>query len=622
MIICQIEPWEHEGTFNHISTLWEIATDEDFTNIIESVTTYPPNLTLYTSSLVIPAGDKYYLRTTMNFRDGMQPQELPVKELKNMRSNSNNNIIHRDFLYVEKPFVYLDEESFNDPDQIDFEISTSSFRCKQDGHVATHWIITDSSNAVIFSSLYNRFDKTRIRIEKTQDLVDRSILNIHAIHVSTNGVESEIGSYKYVNGKFQFDIVGMLKDIVPLRDHSLFIYPAEYRDTCVSKVYFKTFADDGSITRGIDVTPAMGSNEIIIPGEELKYDSTYYLDAYGYDINGEYNSKRIVLTTKPSNMTSIDVDIEYEKKIDNSQVLPANSADLPIGFVTTELPNGTFLLPRRTNNRPELIIYKTSYASTETGPMINLDFGPSYGGYGPLDSITLSSSSQDNIMLRYFNNGILLIDNFDTSNTPSFLVYRYDLGRDEFTLMHTRNRADETLPLGITNNLFQISDSKVWYLPPGEDCLKEYDFMNNILTTVKQFTEIRVSSGTAFLNRRLGKVILFTNNSKVFAYDIETGELVENSDLPFTEWSGSRIKTVYLPNGDILLLNVSRVTSDNACVYYDCLNNSYTPIKKEKLNYGIHSGCVTGLSSSIYFINEETDSGGSNRLRYEVNRLV
>lgn len=622
MILCQIRPWEHEGSFNHISTLWEIATDVEFTNIIESVTTYPPNLTSYTSSLVIPTGDKYYLRTTMNFKGGMLPQVLPVKELVNMRSNSNNNIIHRDFVYVEKPFVYLDEESFNDPDQIDFEISTSSFRCKQDGHVATHWIITDSSNAVIYCSLYNRFDKTRLRIEKTQEIMDRSIFNIYAIHISTNGVESEMGEYRHVNGNFQFDIVGMLKDIVPLRDHSLFIYPASYRDTAISKIYFKTFADDGSITRGIDVTPPLGSNEIIIPGEELKYDSTYFLDTYAYDANGEYNSKRVVLTTKPSNMSIIDVDIKYEKKVDSSQSLPPTGPDLPVGFVTSELPNGTFLLPRRTSLRPELITYKTSYASTENGPMINLDFGPSYGGYGANTDITLSSASADNIMIRYFNNSIVLIDNFDISNTPSFLVYRYDVGRDSFTLMHTRNRADETLPLGITNNLFQITDNTVWYLIPGEDKLMEYDFMNNALRVVKTFTEVRVSSGTAFFNRRLGKVILFTNNSKIYVYDVENGELTENSDLPYTEWSGCRIKTVYLPNGDVLLLNVSRPTTDNSCVYYDCLNNSYTPIAKERLAYGIHSGCITGLSSSIYFINEEVDSSGTVKVKYEVNRLI
>lgn len=634
MILLQIRAWEHPNAIKQIATLWEIATDEAFTDIIETVTTTGDQLNYLKSSITIPKGETYYVRATRKYEHTQADHTLNVVPVSNLDSVINDNIIHSEYVYVEVPYVYINEEEFNDKGSLDFEVSTSAFRCKQDGHVATHWIVTDINGEILYKSLYNNFDKTSIRLEKTKDLFNKSVFIIYAIHVSTNGVESEKGVLKYINNSFNFEIVGLTTDIPPYRDLNLYIEPATARDDNIESVFLKTQADDGSITRGVNVTPPKGSGTIFIPGTELSYDSLYYLDIYCYNTRGEYTSKRVVLKTRASSYDNNGSNNVYEKKIEEYSPASYASLLLPASFTCAEFPNGDILIPKR--NSDKLIRYKGKYESTPTGGKIELDFGPGQQGYGERSDIVLGSTSSDNTLIKLLNDNLVLVDCYNTptggqTNKPVFMVYRYDPVNDLFTFMHSLTRDTESMPLGYTNNLAQVSEFEVWYLSADAGKLIAYNFVENSIREIATFSEIGYDKASLIYNRKLGKMMITAFTGKAITLDPEVAfnpkqqftidmlNIKESKEVPYTEWINSRLKPVELSNGDYLVLNIDNPGSNNSVAYYDSLNNSYSALTSAQIGTLVHSGVVTTFFSN-YYINR-TVSAGVQTSEYKINRL-
>lgn len=634
MILLQIRAWENQSAIRQIATLWEISTNEAFTDIIESVTTTGAELNYLKSSIIIPKGHTYYVRATRKFENAQADHTLNIVPVSNLDEVIDNNIIHSEYMYVERPYVYINEEEFNDDNSLDFEVRTSEFRCKQDGHVATHWIVTDINDNILFKSLYNTFDKTSIRLEKTNDLFNKSVFIVYAIHVTTNGIESEKGILKYINDSFNFEIEGLTTSIPPYTDLNLYIVPETARDSYIESVFLKTQADDGSITRGVNVTPSKGSGTIFIPGTELSYDSKYYLDVYCYNTLGEYTSKRITLTTKPSSFEHNGSNNVYEKKLQEYPPTDFASLLLPGSFSCTELPNGEIIIPKR--NSDKLVKYKGKYESTAQGGKIEIDFGPGKLGYGERTDIILPSTSADNVLIKLLNNNILLIDCYNaggtgTVNRPIFMVYNYDPVNDRFSFMHSLTRDNETIPLGYTNNLVQVSDKEVWYLSGDAGVLLAYNFISNSIRTIATFSEIGYDKASLIYNRKLGKMIITAFTGKAITLDPEvafnpsqsfTEEMLnikESKDVPFSEWVNARLKPIELSNGDYLIVRIDNPTANNSVAYYNAIDHTYESLQGAQQGTMVHTGSITTYFSN-YFINR-TVVGGVSTSEYKINRL-
>lgn len=615
MLFSQINPWDESDVIPQVSTYWEVATDENFTNIIETKTTQGDELYFFSSELTVPEMSSYYIRATRQFDNAQANVTLDPKQLSNVDTLITNNIIHRDSVVVERPFIYVNDTEFTNPDFPDFEVKTSSFRCKQDGHVATNWIVTDLNGDVIMKSLYDKYDKTSKRFDKTNDLLNKTNLIFYVSHVTTNGIESEFCKFILSNNKFNFDIVGLFEDITPYSDLTLYVEPASAVSTEISSIWLKKVNGSGEITKSIPVTPQTGSNEILIPGEELSYNSQLYLDVYCVNNNKEQTTKRYKLSVQKVSYSGSMVPHAYEKKLEEYDPQRYRSLSLPNNFVVGELPNGTVLIPSRAGGDLSPNIYRTVYRSSNTGPIVEIDFSDQ----GKKQDIVLSSNVIDGTIFKVLNDNILLIENskeISGAPYPSFKVYSYDSINDAYYLQHEQTRTDETTPLGTQNGLIQVSRDKVWYMPVGKNIIKEYDFINNTLSTVVELQgDFRL--GTMFFNRKVGKMIVINSTGNMFSVDVDSLIVEETIDVPYTDWKGQRLKTVELLNGDVLIINQTDMSKTSSLVYYDSLNNTYSELYDTPNNNFFHVGVIVTRSFSVYIINKETDGDQ----RFLISRL-
>lgn len=61
-ITLKLKPWVVVDGFKHIETDWQIASDKNFINILDTIENSKENLNIYISKLVLPINGKYYTR--------------------------------------------------------------------------------------------------------------------------------------------------------------------------------------------------------------------------------------------------------------------------------------------------------------------------------------------------------------------------------------------------------------------------------------------------------------------------------------------------------------------------------------------------------------------------------
>ena len=596
MIACTIKKWAKNNIIQHTSTVWELSRNKDMTDIIESVTSNLPDaLNVYVSNVEIPPNTSYYVRATRKFNSNPTANHsLNILEVRDHKTYLNNLILP-DSIKIDKPYLYINEEDFKDNGMIDFEIRTSKFRSKEDGHSSTHWIITSQDNEILFSSLYDKFNKTSIRISKSQDILNRTQIKVIAIHVGTNGVESEPGVNNIINNDFSFDLNGVRNDLLPYTDALLTISPASARSS-IQSVYLTNQGFNPLEPQGINITPDKNSNVITVPGQELTYGSQYYLDIYCYSLYGEYTSRRFPLSVRKSNFENSLVDHTFDKKVEvmDNNILGLN---LPNGFTTHELVNGNVLLPIKGNNK--LSIFKVKTSSTVQGTKVDMDFGINGQGYGLRNDIGLSSTISDNILVKFVNNELLLIDNYNQNNKPTFLVYRYDVVTDTFTYLQECERPSELICMGNTNSIVQIDDDEFLYLAPLSDKIYSYKISTNVVKEIKALNNQNFNKGGLYYNRILKKIFLFDSKGNGYFLDKDTLDLVESSTLPFKDWSDNVIKPLELRNGDYLFYNIENALSTTAIAYYDSRNNKFSKLDTHLLPGSNFGGTVSTLYQDV-----------------------
>lgn len=632
MYCFQINPWSKDAECEHTSTKWEIASDEHFVNILETATTTKDNtINAYTTSIVVPVGSTYWIRATRIFaaltsaNHTLNPVPIKASNLDNV---VNNNIIHSDSIRIEQPFVYVNTDEFEDPNRDYFTIRTSKFRCKQDGHISTHWIITSQQGDVLFTSLNDVDNKEEIQIEKIRDIKNVSSFIIYAIHTSTNGVESKPGIYNFMNLAFEFDIKGLTDEIEPQRDLELFITPSDARDKYVTKVFLRTPNDDGDITNGVDVTPARGVSTITIPGRELVSDRKYYLDVFAYDRNGEYSTRRLTLYTKRRDFNHTLYPVTFKKEIEIYPSSQYSGLELPRSFTTFQLPNGKVLIPSAVTNNTSVYEFNILYNSTQDGGKVVLDLDNRFSR----SDIRLPSSqvTGDNAYIKLFNNSILIMDcgsvEQGTQQTkPRFFKYIIDnngvLSYDRSSL--EASRTEETKSLGSTNAITQVSQTELWYIPSvtldDDKCIKSLNLetleINKVIgLDVASLNKTDLEQATSFaliFNRSKMLMHIISNVGKEIILDPISRTVKQIRDVKFTEWATSDIKAVELPNGDYLVLNIKNIKANNSVMYYDCETSEYTPIAYSPANNHTYIGGIQPTSGNSFFINRTSHPGGA-----------
>ena len=536
MISCSINKWTNDDKLKHTSTVWVLARDPELKDVIDRQEyTDDKGKTTYRSSITVPVNSTYYIQAERKFAASPNANhKLPIRKVRNTETPINNLILPAS-IKIEQPFVYINETDFKDTDVPDFAVHTSEFRCTTGGHDSTHWIVMNASKEIIFKSLYDKFNKTSIRLDKSQDILNRTKVTIMAIHVSDNGVESEPGISYIANNQFSFDIEGERDNLLPYQDASLLISPASARNTIVS-----VYLNDQSNLTGKDaynITPAKGSNNIVIPGDMLTYGSKYFLDIYCYSTSGEYLQRRYPITVRVNDINNSLINHSYFKRIEDQDVI--SNLDFPNAYVTQEMVNGQILMPRAGVDK--LYKYNLKTIATMTGSKLSLVLGDNNLGEG-VSGVGLLSTSTDNMYIKFLNDNILLIDMYNKDTFPEFMVYTYDPVLNTYTLLQTCVRKEEKLPIGYNNNVFQVSEDVIWYLPPGSPTTQGIIYSYTISTN--GYDSYTHGLGDSKEYQLIGFIPGETNNLKICSDDvtfeakINTPDTKADVDLKLEEIDG------------------------------------------------------------------------------------
>ena len=586
MLIITLSPYKPVDNLEHYATSYFIASDPTGTNILDQVVKSVEYINQFPSNLQTPLTTPYYYSYVRHIRDSTTRKDVvyPRSGWKEYRpiANTSNLVLYKEIV-IDKPLIILNREAIEDTNNLVINIKTSDFRCNNDNHESTHWVILDSLDNVVFESLYDTHNKTSINIPKADiDYNSRSYLKVYVIHRSTVGVESDVGTVKLNVNESNFEIGSSLTRIIPYT-------------TCRIKLK-KIFPDLPLLTIRYELLSTQDdvlilkrelpneTTSIDIIGEVLEPDSSYYLDIYSIGLSGSIVTKRkLIRTVVSSNVDkTFNVDFKKEIKLVNSKPLTNNYVN---NTTTYEDYNGIVPLVNNNDNK----IYKGKYDRTIDSLVID-----------PLDnfkSASLVSSTQNSdLYTRMLDTSLLVVDTY-VNTIPTFFIYRYDSYNDTCVLLHSMSRGGENKTIGYLNNVI-VKDNNLYYIPYGTKNIIKYNYKDNNITTLDSNIPIK--------NYDKGLSLIEINNNRflIIGGDIDQcivfnpdNKLYNNAFPLHNDFRKCSLKTISLINGDALIFRIAKRDTDTEydnVIYYDNFNNKMSYIKPDTIG-GFYPSSITSL---------------------------
>lgn len=586
MLIITLSPYKPVDNLEHYATSYYIASDPTGVNILDQVVKSREYVNQFPSNLQTPLTVPYYYSYVRHIRDNTTGKDVEYprsgwKEYKPV-ANTSNLILYKDIV-IDKPLIILNKEAIENSNNPIITIKTSDFRCNNDNHESTHWIILDGLNNVVFESLYDTLNKTSISIPKVDiDYSSRSYLKVHVIHRSTVGVESDVGIVKLNVNESNFEIGSSLNRIIP-------------HTTCRIKLK-KIFPDLPLLTIRYELLSTQNdvlilkrelpneTTSIDIIGEVLEPDSSYYLDIYSIGLSGSIVTKRKLIRTVVSSNVDKTFNINFNKEIKLINTKPLTN-EYVFNTTTYEDYNGIVPLVKNNDNK----IFKGKYDRTNDSLVIDV--------LNNFRSASLVSSTENNdLYTRMLDNSLLIVDTY-VNTIPTFFIYRYDSYNDTCVLVHSMSRSGETKTIGYLNNVI-IKDNNLYYIPYGTKNIIKYDYKSNNISTLDTNIPINnVSNGLSLIeinnNRFLiiggdvDQCIVFTPDTKFY-----------NNAFPLhNDFRNRSLKTISLINGDALIFRINKRDTDTEydnVIYYDNFNNKMSYIKPDTIG-GFYPSSITSL---------------------------
>ncbi len=551
MIIVKLNPWEPINGLIHESTTWEISSNIEFTNILDSLPTSTTMLNDFTSTIDIPVGTIYYARAKRYFTDGSSSDWTDIKPI--ISKSFMSNIVTSKNILIDKPIVYIDKASLDTTSDM-LIIKTSSFKGMYADHDSTSWIITDGNGNVLFKSIIDTINLTSISVDKYfYNLMEQNELVIFAIHKGINSIESPIGKTSISIGTFNYRIISNTKRVLPYND---FVINIEKIDI-LAATNIVSIALINPITNETvqELSITTYDTTFTIPGDALSPYTEYYLDIYSIGNNGAYNYKRRLIKTLGNyNSESDEPNYEYDKVYESYlSDGDGTSLNVPLNYATNELLDGTILLPKRNCVR----LYKSHYDRvTRTLVLGTMLAGIQlrYGADGASNPI--STNYNNNALIKMFDNNYCLIDNEITVSGvvyPVFTVYKYQPDKDTYVISKAfPYRSDEFRALGYTNNFAQETGDSILYIPYGTNKIKRLNYVTGILSIVDT-TPLSSNGINLIFKISSDSYMLFGSESaRTYYYQPSTGTYSDGFVVPLA-FRGKHLKANRLINGDVAM---------------------------------------------------------------------
>ena len=573
MITLKLKPWVPIAGLEHMKSSWQVATDAEFTNILDDVIESDEYLNIYYSSVVIPEGTTYYIRARRHYNNDTSSDwsaAIPVVP----KVDDSNLLITNDVI-IDKPMVYLDLDVIKDDDTDSFIIETSVFRSTTEGHFGTTWIIKDGSGKILFISLSDEVNLTSIIVPKSDVNIENvSLINVYAVHMTASGISSEVGIKTLILSEdvYNYEINNNdLQRAIPNADYTLSLNKIDLTlPYGVTSITVTNAFDIESTLYHKDIS--IEDSTIIIPGDVLQPDISYIVALAGYNIDGQHIRNIIMKTTINSELTNIDLNYVYENEL--NFLYDTNENIFASSYISHEWHNNQIPIPMKDGT-----IHKYGF-DRDTNRLIDL---------GIMNELQISNSDVDDVYIRLLENNRLVVDRISDGGFPTFDVYAMNPSTDEITFIHSILRTDETHTLGKTGGIVHIDDTEALYLVVGGSIIRKVNLSTKIITDIATVPLDNIGLGT-MIDLAIDKVMVIGAGSdgESKLYDVDDDQFADGPRIPLG-FRNHTLQAVRLINNytaifrtdfiegednDFMIYNVDDGTLDTVSV--DSYNNEFT----------------------------------------------
>lgn len=591
MILAKLSEWDSSTGLEHVATSWQVAIDQDFNKIITDVSN-TSMVILYYSMVEVPKDATYYLRAKRHFNDGSEGNWCDPIEVNNIEESYGNMLLGKDPT-ITQPYVYVEEDDIMS-DKEDIIIKTSTFQSNTDTHDATHWMVYDDNDNLLYTSMFDKENLTSITISNLIIFKQKEKLKFVAIHRGTTGVESKPGK-KIIKlaDDYGFKTYTNLYNVPVLETLNVSFEVTDTKQGLrINRVELANFDNNETIVELIK----SNSNTWVIPYYYLKANAKYKLKVY---TNNAYNTQLdvVYLTVTVMDIKNVivrDEKYEYKKEVINFQNTVSKVNIIPDRVYTESMFNNIILIPDFETKKMKI------FKHVKSGNTYLLEYQNKTA-----DGILLPETDDyGDILIKVINNNRLLIDLLNEDGKPTFYVYDYNISNGTFTLLNKLTREDETYTLGKSFAFAQISIDKIIYNVNGTSKLLEYDMVNNSLTNLPEIplagitkavlircrnNRIFIGNGASydavlfnyerldyeqgyvfgpnsFLGRNIRVIPLINGGSLVVKYDLE--DIEEDGSLSYYDYNKGTFTTLHLPFPGILPTSAIMInTGEILCVY-------------------------------------------------------
>lgn len=557
MILVKLNQFPETMGLEHISTTFRLYRDPDL-NVLIDEQIRSNNKDLYFYPVTLPKDAVYYLKYTRHFNDNEADITGDIIEVYDNGEEFSEMLLQEDII-VEEPTVDFDRDSLLNKDIL--VITCSKFRSNYGEHEYTNWIILDSTDKVLFSSLRDTVNKESIKITNTYDFINKTTLKVIVSHGTFNNIESKPVIFEIRNGFFNFEILTNLKSVPAYRNldvkfkqldgkKPLGIYKIELRDTKDDTLWFTVNSIPDDLT-------------VALPWYIFRDNTDINMVIEASDTLGGYHNVIKKITTQSYQTDFIrNPDKKYERVISKairSQVKIPN-------YITTG-PINEKLLAIPNPNTFKLDCYEFDTLRRE---FINRN--------KHADGINLFNSRLDGLYISVYNNEYLLIDGYSSDGNPTFYIYRHIIQTNTYSLVQSLERPNETKSLGYTNAITQITYKDFLYIPVGSRYFYKYDILENELIKLgeiplkgKEFSFIRLTKSRV--------LVIGGDDYSTTIYDYSKNSFMEGVYVRPESFIKNKNITLFLDNGDsIIFKTIEDDLLETSILYHELGGSKLEPL--------------------------------------------
>ena len=583
MIIVKIRKWKVINDLEHTSTTWEIATDENFENIVETHRE-SDMLELLFSTIEVPKDTSYWVRAKRHFNSSGVDYWLNPVKVTNMEESYGNMLMQKDSK-IQQPYVYITGKEILSSNKT-ITIQASKFHSNVDQHQSTSWFVFDGRDTLLWSSINDKANLESIVAPNLPIYKNKTKLKFVVIYKGITGVESKAGVLTINNaGKVNYEIESVLNNIRPLEDLVIKFKPIlDTQPIGITNLYLTDYSNPDSVVKELVIE---SDNKVTLPWYYFKEGSKYNLKIVA-NVNGVVIIQNKVITVEDSLDFNVkDPNYEYKNEIIESETY---DVIVPEGIYVEALVGNIILIPSIKHDKVIVHGYnKEQQILTSTKVFA--------------DGISLISDNIEGYMVKPISRTRLLIDQLDENGKPHFMIYDYDPATAKFTLKHNVKRDSETACMGKTGAVVQVSNSEVIYNPIGTNEIKK---LNIITGEITNYDDIPLEEITKGILIRCKDNRVFIGNGvdyQAVIFNSTNGDYTTGYSFGPSNFINKTVLTVPMLNGNTLIV-CNEIGGKNPLTNFSILDFQTSSFKHGKILLDKPFESVISLSNGyILFTN-------------------